>query len=154
MCVYNCNTRKNGAEEMFEVIIAEMLPKLFPDTKPQIAEVRNTKQDKYKKQPHLDLLLICLTYRKTKDKRKFWKKLMKEENLPDIGNKATNTANVSLESTQAKVEYCTIFQVLTENNQHRIQCLAKVFCKSRREIDFLKQNHSKFVASRTVQLKN
>lgn len=51
---------------MFEVIIADMLPKLFPDTKPQIAEVRNTKQDKYPKQPHLDLLLICLPVEKPK----------------------------------------------------------------------------------------
>lgn len=65
MCVCY-NTRKNGAEEMFEVIIAEMLPKLFPDTKPQIAEVRNTKQDKYKKQPHLDFLLIRLPIGKPK----------------------------------------------------------------------------------------
>lgn len=34
---------------------------------------------------------------------------MKEENLPNIGNKAMNTANISLESMQAKVEYCKIF---------------------------------------------
>ena len=54
-----------------------MLPKLFPATKPQIAEVWNTKQDKYQKQPHLDLL-ICLPVEKPKTRgnaeRNQWKK--------------------------------------------------------------------------------
>lgn len=34
---------------------------------------------------------------------------MKEDNLPNVGDKDMNMANVSLGSMQAKVEYCKTF---------------------------------------------
>lgn len=44
--MHNCNTRKrkeNGVEgEIFEVAIAEMLPKFLTETKPQVSEAQRT----------------------------------------------------------------------------------------------------------------
>lgn len=44
--MHNCNPRKrkeNGVEgEIFEVAIAEMLPKFLTETKPQVSEAQRT----------------------------------------------------------------------------------------------------------------
>ena len=124
--------RQKGHEKILEEIIVENFPKMGKEIATQVQENQSPKQDKPRGNTPRHIL-IKLT--KIKHKEQILKAAREKQQITHKGIPIRITANLSIETLQARREWQNILKVMKENNlQPRLLYPARISFKYEGEI--------------------